>query len=221
MIYSSKILGVYNGKHGIHFKTRMLNGTSEEVGIWKVSKKHVCDTLLFIYPQLAYEDKMFFFSLFHRYEYENNPTKPQIDYCLNGAVYNDKVSFLKKHSGTIKKDDIYNYLCELESHDNRVISAVLEKRGNRYVFVNPLQSENKLWAIKYFDVEEGKHVLVIYDKNNPSLFMIVDRNPTDDDYDYYNTKDGRKPAFEYLLKIETVSRSLFSREMEEKTDFEE
>lgn len=111
-------------------------------------------------------------------------------------------------------------MCELESHDNRVISAVLEKRGNRYVFVNPLQSEDKLWAIKYFDVEEGKHVLVIYDKNNPSLFMIVDRNPTDDDYDYCNTKDGRKPSFEYLLKIETVSRSLFSREMEEKTDFD-
>lgn len=218
VVYSSRIEGIYQGRHGKNLKTIMLDGSSESVRVWRTYDHHLCDTLLFAYPQLAFEKKWFFFSLFLRHEYENNPTKPQIDYCLNGAEYSDKIRYLKKHIGTIKKEDIYNYCSEIKKHDNRIISAVLEKRGRRYIYANPLQSEEKLWALKYHEVKNGTHVLIVYDIHNPSLFSVIDWNPSNEDYDYYNTKDGQKPTSKYLLKLEHLSKSLQAKNDEKRVN---
>lgn len=218
VVYSSRVEGIYLGRHGKNLKTIMLDGSSESVRVWRTYDHHLGDTLLFAYPKLAFEKKWFFFSLFLRHEYENNPTKPQIDYCLNGAEYNDKIRYLKKYTGTKKKEDIYNYLSEIKKHDNRIISAVLEKRGRRYIYANPVQSEEKLWALKYHEVKNGTHVLIVYDFQNPSLFFVIDWNPSDEDYEYYNTKEGKTPTFKYLLKLVRLSSSIQAKNDEERVE---
>lgn len=207
IVYSSTIKELHVGRHGSYILAKMLDGSSEEVKVWRASSNHMAsDTILFAYPQLAYEKKWFFFSSFLSHEYEKNPTRPQIDYCINGAVYSDKVRYLKKHSGKIKKDDIRNYWSRIKKHDNRIISAALEKRGNRYIYANPFQSEDKLWALNYREVNNGARVLIVYDIQQPSLFTVINWNPSEDEYEYYNTKEGKKPSDKYLCIMDIISK---------------
>ena len=109
-------------------------------------------------------------------------------------------------------------MSEIKKHDNRIISAVLEKRGSRYIYANPVQSEEKLWALKYHEVKNGTHVLIVYDFQNPSLFFVIDWNPSEEDYEYYNTKEGKNPTFKYLLKLVRLSSSIQAKNVEERVD---
>lgn len=169
---------------------------------------------LIVYPKLAHDGEFGYYSVYHKRLYSNRPTDPQLEYCKNGARLSKKIDYLR-HSGAASMREFKTYLSGIISHDNRMISGVIEKKGEKYLFVNALQSEDKLWAIKYRNVDDGKKVLMIYDVNSPSLFAVIDWNPTDEDYDYYNTNEGRKPAFKYLLKLDAIASSSSSMEMEE------
>ena len=58
--------------------------------------------------------------------------------------------------------------------------------------------------------------MIIYDISSPHLFFVIDWNPSNEDYDYYNTKDGQKPTSKYLLKLEHLSKSLQAKNDEER-----
>ncbi len=221
VVYSSILESCsYSSRTGTSCHVKYLNDETESTFVRTCSEVPDKKYNLIVYPKLAHDGEFGYYSVYHKRLYSNRPTDPQLEYCRNGARLSKKIDYLR-HSGAASMREFKTYLSGIISHDNRMISGVIEKKGEKYLFVNALQSENKLWAIKYRNVDDGKKVLMIYEVNSPSLFAVIDWNPTDEDYDYYNTNEGRKPAFKYLLKLDAIASSSSSMEMEEKTDFEE
>ncbi|MDO4525462.1 MAG: hypothetical protein Q4B61_09035 [Bacteroidales bacterium] len=211
MVYSSELVYCSSTqKWGIQGRLQLLDdttGTTYFVGN-NYDFPNAFD--LFAYPKLAYADYPGFFSIYHKRLLDNEPTSLQLAYCRNGERLSDKILNLKKNVNAVSKEDILNYILHFRQHDNRIVSAVVEKRHfvSCFMFANVLQSDDKLWALKYRDVEEGKKVLIIYDISSPHLFFVIDWNPSDEDYEYYNTKEGKNPTFKYLLKLEHLSTKL-------------
>ena len=217
-VYSSKLISLsHSNKIGYTCYVRLQKDTLKKIHITSCSAKPN-ENILFSYPKLAYEEKKGFFSIYHKRLFENNPTDIQLEYCKDGARISEKINSLKKYSGVVLENELLDYMTHINQHDNRMISAVVERRGEKYLFANVLQSDDKLWAFKYRDVEEGKKVLIIYDISSPHLFYVIDWNPSDEDYEYYNTKEGQKPTFKYLLKLERLSKSLQAKNDEERVD---
>ena len=217
MVYSSELIRKYNQRRGMACDVRLINGTSREFYIFdgiKASKKYN----LFVYPKLAHDDEFGYYSIYRKRLFETRPTDIQLEYCKNGARLSEKINSLKKYSGVVLENDLLDYMAHINQHDNRIISAVVERRGEKYLFANVLQSDDKLWAFKYRDVEEGKKVLIIYDISSPHLFFVIDWNPSEEEYEYYNTKDGQKPTFKYLLKLEHLSSSIQAKNDEERVE---
>ncbi|MDD5996372.1 MAG: hypothetical protein PUC42_05660 [Bacteroidales bacterium] len=218
MVYSSELVSRWSTKGGgSSCDVRLINGTSSTFCIRdgsKASKKYN----LFVYPKLAHDDEFGYFSIYRNKLFETRPTDIQLEYCKDGARLSEKINSLKKYSGVVSENELLDYMAHINQHDNRIISAVVERRGEKYLFANVLQSDDKLWAFKYRDVEEGKKVLIIYDISSPHLFFVIDWNPSEEEYEYYNTKDGQKPTFKYLLKLEHLSKSLQAKNDEERDD---
>ncbi|MBR6112133.1 MAG: hypothetical protein IKQ08_09325, partial [Paludibacteraceae bacterium] len=83
-------------------------------------------------------------------------------------------------------------------------------------FFNATQSEDKLWAYKYEVTiatetikygKNGQKVLIFYDINDPSMFGVVNWDPSEEEYDYYNTKDGQMSNEIYLRWIKFLPDS--------------
>ncbi|MBO7441918.1 MAG: hypothetical protein J6T83_02460 [Paludibacteraceae bacterium] len=77
----------------------------------------------------------------------------QMQYANNGVLIGKKIDFLK-YSCIESELDLIKYISDSRLNDNelqdiRIISAVIEERGNKYIFFNATQSEDKLWAYKY------------------------------------------------------------------------
>lgn len=217
MVYSSELIGKHHKRFGMSCDVRLINGTSREFYIFdgiKASKKYN----LFVYPKLAHDDEFGYYSVYRKRLFETRPTDIQLEYCKNGARISEKINSLKKYSGVVLENELIDYMSHINQHDNRIISAVVERRGEKYLFANVLQSDDKLWAFKYRDVEEGKKVLVIYDISSPHLFFVIDWNPSEEEYEYYNTKDGQNPTFKYLLKLVRLSSSLQAKNDEERVE---
>lgn len=217
MVYSSELIGKNHERFGMSCDVRLINGTSREFYIFdgiKASKKYN----LFVYPKLAHDDEFGYYSVYRKRLFETRPTDIQLEYCKNGARISEKINSLKKYSGVVLENELLDYMAHINQHDNRIISAVVERRGEKYLFANSLQSDDKLWAFKYRDVEEGKKVLIIYDISSPHLFFVIDWNPSDEDYEYYNTKEGKNPTLIYLLKLVRLSSSLQAKNDEERVE---
>lgn len=217
MVYSSELVKKNHERFGMSCDVRLINGTSREFYIFdgiKASKKYN----LFVYPKLAHDDEFGYYSVYRKKLFETRPTDIQLEYCKDGARLSEKINSLKKYSGVVLENELLDYMTHINQHDNRIISAVVERRGEKYLFANVLQSDDKLWAFKYRDVEEGKKVLVIYDISSPHLFFVIDWNPSEEEYEYYNTKDGQNPTFKYLLKLVRLSSSLQAKNDEERVE---
>lgn len=139
----------------------------------------------------------------------------QMQYANNGVLVGKKINFLK-YSCIESWGHLFNYTLLNELQDIRIISAVVEERGNKYIFFNATQSEDKLWAYKYEVTiatetikygKNGQKVLIFYDINDPSMFGVVNWDPSEEEYDYYNTKDGQVSNEKYLRWIKFLPYS--------------
>ena len=144
----------------------------------------------------------------------------QMQYANNGVLIGKKIDFLK-YSCIESQLDLIKYISDSRLNDNelqdiRIISAVVEERGNKYIFFNATQSEDKLWAYKYEVTiatetikygKNGQKVLIFYDINDPSMFGVVNWDPSEEEYDYYNTKDGQVSNEKYLRWIKFLPYS--------------
>ena len=144
----------------------------------------------------------------------------QMQYANNGVLIGKKIDFLK-YSCIESELDLIKYISDSRLNDNelqdiRIISAVDEERGNKYIFFNATQSEDKLWAYKYEVTiatetikygKNGQKVLIFYDINDPSMFGVVNWDPSEEEYDYYNTKDGQVSNEKYLRWIKFLPYS--------------
>ena len=50
------------------------------------------------------------------------------------------------------------------------------------------------------------------------IYLVIDWNPSNEDYEYYNTKEGKNPTFKYLLKLVRLSSSLQAKNDEERVE---
>ena len=136
----------------------------------------------------------------------------QMQYANNGVLIGKKIDFLK-YSCIESELDLIKYTFDSRLNDNelqdiRIISAVVEERGNKYIFFNATQSEDKLWAYKWpCRGKNGQKVLIFYDINDPSMFGVVNWDPSEEEYDYYNTKDGQVSNEKYLRWIKFLPYS--------------
>ncbi len=136
----------------------------------------------------------------------------QMQYANNGVLVGKKIDFLK-YSCIESELDLIKYTFDFRLNDNelqdiRIISAVVEERGNKYIFFNATQSEDKLWAYKWpCRGKNGQKVLIFYDINDPSMFGVVNWDPSEEEYDYYNTKDGQMSNEKYLRWIKFLPDS--------------
>ena len=136
----------------------------------------------------------------------------QMQYANNGVLIGKKIDFLK-YSCIESELDLIKYIFDSRLNDNelqdiRIISAVVEERGNKYIFFNATQSEDKLWAYKWpCRGKNGQKVLIFYDINDPSMFGVVNWDPSEEEYDYYNTKDGQVSNEKYLRWIKFLPYS--------------
>ena len=219
MVYSCKLKRCWTPRGTIQCDVHLINDidTSKNIYVEKCYELPQNYNLI-SYPKLAHDDEFGYYSIYHKRLFENNPTDIQLEYCKDGARLSEKINSLKKYSGVVLENELLDYMVHINQHDNRIISAVVERRGEKYLFANVLQSDDKLWAFKYRDVEEGKKVLIIYDISSPHLFFVIDWNPSDEDYEYYNTKEGKNPTFKYLLKLERLSSSLQAKNDEERVE---
>lgn len=161
---------------------------------------------LISYPKLRYDGELGYYSIYHKKLFEKKPTDIQIEYCKKGARLSEKINNLKKYSGIKTKEEMMDYIGHVRQHDNRVISAIIERRGEKYTYANALQSNDKLWAVKYRNLNEGKRILIIYDLNDASLFSVINWNPSEYEYEYYNTKEGKMPSDKYLCIMDSISK---------------
>ncbi|MBO4736788.1 MAG: hypothetical protein J5614_10415 [Paludibacteraceae bacterium] len=131
----------------------------------------------------------------------------QMQYANNGVLIGKKIDFLK-NSCIESRGHLFNYTLLNELQNIRIISAVVEERGNKYIFFNATQSEDKLWAYKWpCRGKNGQKVLIFYDINDPSMFGVVNWDPSEEEYDYYNTKDGQVSNEKYLRWIKFLPYS--------------
>lgn len=203
-IYSAKMLGWQSSRYGTRAKVSMLDDTTKIFDLsCKTPPKEYC---LYIFPELGHCNETGYFSVYPKSIIEYNPTKVQLDYCIKGEKSAEKVANLKKYTGVISKENYIDYLKKYNNHDNRIISAVVEKRGSKYVYLNATQSKDKIWAILDSNqAKDGQKVLVSYDAKSPSLFFVINWNPTEKEYEEYGTADGKAPSQKYLLFMEKVS----------------
>ena len=125
----------------------------------------------------------------------------QMQYANNGVLIGKKIDFLK-YSCIESELDLIKYISDSRLQDIRIISAVVEARGKKYTFFNATQSDDKLWAYKWpCRGKNGQKVLIFYDINDPSMFGVVNWDPSEEEYDYYNTKDGQMSDEKYLRWI--------------------
>lgn len=73
----------------------------------------------------------------------------QMQYANNGVLVGKKIDFLK-YSCIESEKVLFGYTQTVRLHDNRIISAVVEERGNKYIFFNATQSNEKLWVYEYY-----------------------------------------------------------------------
>lgn len=136
----------------------------------------------------------------------------QMQYANNGVLIGKKIDFLK-YSCIESELDLIKYTFDSRLNDNelqdiRIISAVVEARGKKYTFFNATQSDDKLWAYKWpCRGKNGQKVLIFYDINDPSMFGVVNWDPSEEEYDYYNTKDGQVSNEKYLRWIKFLPYS--------------
>lgn len=131
----------------------------------------------------------------------------QMQYANNGVLVGKKINFLK-YSCIESWGHLFNYTLLNELQDIRIISAVVEARGKKYTFFNATQSDDKLWAYKWpCRGKNGQKVLIFYDINDPSMFGVVNWDPSEEEYDYYNTKDGQVSNEKYLRWIKFLPYS--------------
>ena len=131
----------------------------------------------------------------------------QMQYANNGVLIGKKIDFLK-YSCIESRGHLFNYTLLNELQDIRIISAVVEARGKKYTFFNATQSDDKLWAYKWpCRGKNGQKVLIFYDINDPSMFGVVNWDPSEEEYDYYNTKDGQVSNEKYLRWIKFLPYS--------------
>jgi len=131
----------------------------------------------------------------------------QMQYANNGVLIGKKINFLK-YSCIESWGHLFNYTLLNELQDIRIISAVVEARGKKYTFFNATQSDDKLWAYKWpCRGKNGQKVLIFYDINDPSMFGVVNWDPSEEEYDYYNTKDGQMSNEKYLRWIKFLPYS--------------
>ena len=131
----------------------------------------------------------------------------QMQYANNGVLIGKKIDFLK-YSCIESWGHLFNYTLLNELQDIRIISAVVEARGKKYTFFNATQSDDKLWAYKWpCRGKNGQKVLIFYDINDPSMFGVVNWDPSEEEYDYYNTKDGQVSNEKYLRWIKFLPYS--------------
>ena len=136
----------------------------------------------------------------------------QMQYANNGVLIGKKIDFLK-YSCIESELDLIKYISDSRLNDNelqdiRIISAVVEERGKKYTFFNATQSDDKLWAYKWpCRGKNGQKVLIFYDINDPSMFGVVNWDPSEEEYDYYNTKDGQVSNEKYLRWIKFLPYS--------------
>lgn len=210
MVYSSKLLKCWStSRAGRKCNVRLLNDTGSTNSLrieecYKLPNKYN----LIVFPKLGHNGEIWYYPVYHKRLYEVNPTDVQLEYCKNGARLSEKISNLKKYSGVTSKEKLIDYISHIRQHNNRIISAVVENRGEKYTFVNVIQSDDKLWALKYRNVNEGKKILIIYDLNSPSLYTVVNWNPSEEEYEYYKTKEGNKPSEAYLELMESVLKEI-------------
>ena len=208
MVYSSKLLKCWStSKSGTMCYVRLINNTDSTKSILiEKCGKVTNDYNLFVFPKLDHDGEIWYYPVFHKRFVEKNPTEIQLEYCRNGARLSEKINSLKKYSGVTTKEEMMDYFSHVRQHNNRIISAVVEKRGGKYTFANAIQSDDKLWAVKYRDTEDGKKILIIYDAKSPSLFTVINWNPSEDEYEYYKTKEGKMPSDKYLNLLESISK---------------
>ncbi|MEE1175939.1 MAG: hypothetical protein U0K71_02895 [Paludibacteraceae bacterium] len=131
----------------------------------------------------------------------------QMQYANNGVLVGKKINFLK-YSCIESWGHLFNYTLLNELQNIRIISAVVEARGKKYTFFNATPSDDKLWAYKWpCRGKNGQKVLIFYDINDPSMFGVVNWDPSEEEYDYYNTKDGQVSNEKYLRWIKFLPYS--------------
>lgn len=206
-IYSAKIVGWKSGKYGTTAKVQTLRDTTKtlEMGSRILPK----DKCLYIIPELGHYGERGYFSVYGEHMFQSTATEPQLDYCIQGAKSVQKMTNLMKYSFVATKEQMTDYMAHFHKRDNRIISAVVEKRGERFLYLNATPSEDKLWAVKNIQKgEDGQQVLVMYDAKSPSIYLVIDWNPSPEDYALYNTAEGKAPSLKYMLKMEVLSESV-------------
>ncbi|MCQ2198317.1 MAG: hypothetical protein MJZ19_01185 [Paludibacteraceae bacterium] len=206
VIYSAKMINWKRVKFGTVATLERLDDPTQrfETGA-RILPDNYC---LYIVPELGHYNEFGYFLVFPRRIIEARPTKVQLDYCTQGAKSTEKVDFLRRYSSRITQEELIDYLINYGRHDNRIIAAVVEKRGENYIYLNAKESDDKLWALKNNGrAVDGQKVLVVYDAKSPSLFYVLNWHPEPEEYEEHASPDGKSPSMKYMLLMEKLSKT--------------
>ena len=197
MVYTSYVneYNAYGGRVGPHAYVTLTNRNKSTKKIH--GKYSEGNTVLVSFPELPNEFEPYHYSIYGTMCYEDNPNKLQIEYCMGGVKMSNKIRSLKMEYPSPKQVKMFQQWYQTYSSHTKIIAAVIEKKGDKHSFINATQSDDKLWAYEGTSPKIGQKVLVAYHVNNPNLYYVYNWSPTEEDYQFYNKKEGLSPFEKY------------------------